>query len=83
MFNIFNQDSQGVKIIFKIDGMHCTSCSLNIDGELEDADGVFSAKTSYAKAKTEISYDPKKISPQKLKEVIESLNYSVTEIKQE
>ena len=25
---------------FPINGMHCTSCSINIDGELEDVAGI-------------------------------------------
>ncbi len=37
------------KVIFKIQGMHCTSCAMNIDGELEDTEGIKEAKTNYAK----------------------------------
>jgi copper chaperone CopZ len=79
MLNIFKKKPQGETVVFKIDGMHCTSCSMNIDGELEDVDGVIEAKTSYAKAKTEIVYDPTKVKIEKLKQVIESLEYSVLE----
>ena len=37
------------KIKLQIQGMHCSSCAMNIDFDLEDLDGVKSAKTSYAK----------------------------------
>ena len=77
MFNPFKKKTQGHTITFNIDGMHCTSCSMNIDGELEDTDGVIEAKTSYAKAKTTVTYDPKVVDSKKLKQVIESLDYSV------
>ena len=40
------------KLVLKIKGMHCTSCAMNIDGELEDTKGVKEANTSYAKQKT-------------------------------
>ena len=66
--------------IFKIDGMHCTSCSMSIDGELEDTEGVIEAKTNYAQAQTKVAYDPKKVQPEKLKQVIEGLEYKVTQV---
>ena len=49
--------SKIVKKILKIDGMHCTSCALNIDFDLEDLKGVKSAKTNYAKQVTEVEFD--------------------------
>ena len=43
---------------FVIEGMHCTSCGITIDWELEDLPGVSEASTSYAKAVTDVTYDP-------------------------
>jgi copper chaperone CopZ len=80
MLNIFKKKSQGETTTFKIDGMHCTSCSMSIDGELEDTEGVVESKTSYAKAKTTVVYDPTKVQPEKLKQVIEGLEYKVTQV---
>lgn len=80
MFNILKRKTSGETVIFKIEGMHCTSCAMNIDGELEDTEGVISATTNYAKSKTVISYDPSKVTQDKLKQVIESLEYSVGEL---
>lgn len=79
MLNIFKKKNDGQTVTFKIEGMHCTSCAMNIDGELEDTEGVISATTNYAKSKTVISYDPSKVTQDKLKQVIESLEYSVGE----
>lgn len=43
------------KMKLKIEGMHCTSCAMNIDGELEDnVSGVKSSSTSYARQETEV-----------------------------
>lgn len=77
MFNLFSKKPKGQTISFKIDGMYCTSCSMNIDGELEDLDGVISADTSYAKAITKVEYDPEKVSKEKLQKTIEDLDYIV------
>lgn len=45
-----------MKKIFKISGMHCTSCAMNIEWELEDK-GV-KAKCDYAKQCLEVDCEP-------------------------
>ena len=46
------------KIKLKIIGMHCASCCLNIDGDLEDyVKGVKSAKTNYAREECEVEFE--------------------------
>ncbi|MFN2251701.1 MAG: heavy-metal-associated domain-containing protein [Anaerolineae bacterium] len=47
---------------FAIDGMHCTSCGITIDWELEDLDGVGEARTSYADGVTRVLFDPQLVS---------------------
>lgn len=64
-----------IKKKFKISGMHCTSCAMNIDGELEDTEGVKQANTSYAKSVTEVEFDEKKITDKKIISVIEKTGY--------
>lgn len=60
----------------KIKGMHCVSCCLNIDGELEDTEGVKKSVTSYAREQTEVEFDEEKIAPDKLKNIIKKVGYS-------
>lgn len=57
------------KVKLKINGMHCTSCAMNIDFELEDL-GVKSSKTNYIKQETDIFFDEEKI---KLPEILEQI----------
>ncbi len=64
------------KILLKIDGMHCTSCAMNIDGELEDTEGVKSSSTNYAKQQTEVEFDEKKLTEEKVIAIIKSVGYS-------
>lgn len=65
------------KVVFKIVDMHCTSCSISIDGDLEDATGVTCARTSYAKAQTEIEFDSALISEEQLIAIIAKTGYTV------
>ena len=64
------------KVLFKINGMHCTSCAMNIDGEMEDADGVLESNTNYARSQTEVKFDADKITEVKIVEIIKSVGYS-------
>lgn len=63
------------KLKLKITDMHCTSCAMTIDFALEDI-GVKS-KTNYAKAETEIEFDPGKIPEKKIIDAITKTGYEV------
>ena len=56
--------------------MHCTSCAMTIDMDLEDLDGVKKAQTSYAKAECEIEFDPKKVTDKYVLESIKKSGYT-------
>lgn len=76
MFDFLKKEKKGEILRLKIGGMHCTSCSMNIDGALEDLEGVFESKTQYATATTEIRYDKEKIQMQRISAEIAKLGYS-------
>jgi copper chaperone CopZ len=62
----------------KIDGMHCTSCAMTIDFDLEDLEGVKSSKTNYARQETEVEYDEEKIKFSEILKQIKETGYGVT-----
>ena len=68
------------KKIFKISGMHCTSCAMNIDGELEDTEGIKKAHTNYAKSQTEVEFDPAKVSEAKIAEIVSKVGYKASPV---
>lgn len=61
---------------FKITGMHCSSCALTIDMDLEDLEGINKAQTSYAKSETEVEFDSEKLDDQKILETIKKTGYT-------
>lgn len=65
-----------VKKKFKITDMHCTSCALTIDMDLEDLEGITKAQTSYAKAETVVEFDHGKMSEQVILETIKKSGYT-------
>ena len=56
--------------------MHCTSCALTIDGDLEDSGLVKSSKTNYAKSQTEVEFEPGKITEKEILAVIKKAGYA-------
>jgi len=73
---IFEVTSTMVKKKFKITGMHCTSCAITIDMDLEDLEGVKQAKTSYARQITEVEFDSEKVSEELVVQIIKKSGYS-------
>lgn len=67
-------------LTLKIDGMHCASCAMNIDGELEDTNKIVSVNTNYAKAQAVVEFDPSLISEQAIKDIILKVGYTATNI---
>lgn len=61
--------------VFTVSGMHCTSCAMNIDGELEDTEGIKEATTHYAKQQTKVSFDPSKITEEDIIRIIAKVGY--------
>jgi copper chaperone CopZ len=64
--------------IFKIKGMHCASCAVLLDLDLEEVVGVKKSSTSYAKAETIVEYDEDKVDKVKIIEVVKKTGYSAT-----
>lgn len=67
--------SKIVKKKLKIEGMHCVSCALNIDGQLEDAEGVEEACTHFARSELKVVYHADKITVEEIISIITRLGY--------
>ncbi len=64
-----------MKKVLKIEGMHCKSCAILINSELEDI-GVKS-NIDYKSGKAEIEFDEDKISENQIKDAIKKEGYKV------
>lgn len=65
------------KRVYKIDGMHCSSCAMLIEGELEDR-GIM-GRCSFAKQTVEVFGNSDKNIDKKVKEAVEGAGYSLSE----
>jgi Cu+-exporting ATPase len=71
------------KETFKIEGMHCVSCAVNIEKILKKEKGVFEASVNFASEKASLSYNPELISLDKIKKIISDLGYEAITEKEE
>jgi len=68
--------TKNMKQRLKIQGMHCTSCAMNIDGALEDLPGVQEASTSYARGQLDVSFEPAQVTLEQIIATIEEEGFT-------
>jgi len=68
--------SKIVKKKLKIKDMHCSSCAMSIDFDLEDLEGVKVAQTNFAKQETEVEVDTEKVTDKDIIETIKKTGYT-------
>jgi len=61
---------------YKVEGMHCTSCSMLIESNLEDI-GV-KAKCNFARETLEVEIDTQLIMEEKIIEIVKSSGYIIS-----
>lgn len=66
------------KTTINISGMHCTSCAMTIDFDLEDTPGIKEAKTNYAKRQVEVVYDENQVTLEQILAVIKKTGYGTS-----
>lgn len=65
-----------IKKKLNIKGMHCTSCAMCIDMDLEDLKGICSCQTSYAKSVTEVEFDETVVNIESMVQTIKKSGYT-------
>lgn len=65
-----------IKKSYKVTGMHCPSCPLVIESDLEDA-GV-KASCNYARQTLDVEYDESCVSDEKITEVVRASGYGLS-----
>ncbi len=80
MFGLNRKKLQGQKVVLEIAGMHCSSCALRIDTEIEELEGVLRSSTSYARQRVTVVYDPHKLNQAQIEAKILSAGYRVVSV---
>ena len=65
------------KISFKVTGMSCAACSAAVEIGLKNLEGTSEVSVNLATGKTVVEYDPEKLTPQDLFDLVESKGYGI------
>jgi copper chaperone len=61
----------------KVEGMSCGHCELSVQEELEELDGVKSAKADHEKGTVEVAYEEGRVTDEQFKGAIKEAGYTV------
>jgi copper chaperone len=64
--------------IFRVDGMHCASCSLLIDDAIEDLPGVSRSHTELKAGRSTVQLDTTLTDPRQVIDTITGLGYTAS-----
>ena len=67
------------KLIIKIEGMSCSSCSAAIERALKKKEGITETNVNYPAGKAFLSFDPQVISVSEIEQVVTDTGYKVIE----
>uniref|UniRef100_A0A5F9CIX9 Copper-transporting ATPase 2 n=1 Tax=Oryctolagus cuniculus TaxID=9986 RepID=A0A5F9CIX9_RABIT len=65
--------SQVATLQLRVDGMHCKSCVLNIEGNIGQLPGVQNIQVFLENRTAQVQYDPSHVTPESLQKAIEAL----------
>ena len=65
------------EMTLRIQGMHCASCTLNVENFLIRLDGIFDVKADLTSQSAKIKYDSSKVDMDEIEKTIESLGFEL------
>ena len=60
---------------YRVKGMHCSNCAMNIEGIEDDLPGVKQVSASYQKAQMTVEFDEEKVSEKQIFSEVEKRGY--------
>ncbi len=64
-----------VKKTYRVEGMHCSNCAMNIEGIEDDLAGIKQVSASYQKGQMVVEFDEAKISETQILAAVEKRGY--------
>jgi len=66
-----------IKKRYQIEGMHCTGCTIAVEGAIEDVPGVKSVNADYARQTADVEFDEIKVTDADIAAAVELAGYSM------
>jgi copper chaperone len=65
-----------MKVVLRSSELSCPSCITKIERALQTLDGVSGAKVHFTTGRIEVEYDPERVSPERMANLVTSLGYA-------
>lgn len=70
--------AQEATVTFKVDGMHCASCSVTVKATLKRLEGVREAQVSAKEKRARVTYDPARVTPERMVQAVRDAGYDAS-----
>jgi copper chaperone CopZ len=67
-----------VKKIYRVDGMHCSNCAMNIEGIEDELPGIRQISASYQKGQMVVEFDEVKVTEFQILAAVKQRGYEAT-----
>jgi copper chaperone CopZ len=67
-----------VKIAYRVEGMHCSNCAMNIEGIEDDLPGIKQVSASYQKGQMVVEFDEAKVNEAQILAAVKKRGYQAT-----
>jgi copper ion binding protein len=64
-----------VKKTYRVEGMHCSNCAMNIEGIEDDLEGIKQVSASYQKGQMVVEFDEAKVSEAQILAALDKRGY--------
>jgi copper chaperone CopZ len=69
-----------LKKTFRVDGMHCSNCPMEVEGIEDDLPGIKKVSASYQKGQMVVEFDETKVSEAQIMAAVERRGYRASAI---
>jgi len=69
------------RVVLDVPSMNCSLCPLTVRKALERMPGVIEARATYEPKRAEVTYDPDRVSPERLVKAVGEAGYPATVLK--
>ena len=66
-----------VKNTYRVEGMHCSNCAMNIEGIEDDLPGIKQVSASYQKGRMKVEFDETQVNEAQIFAAVEKKGYQV------
>ncbi len=66
------------RLSFRVDGITCSGCAVDVETVLKNTDGIYGAEASYSNGSVNIDYHQEEIDESQVRELIKKLGLKIS-----